>query len=120
VPLAGTTGSSSKPALVLKQLGISPRIKQSKAQKSGIRLIVRTSTGTEILKVNVYRRTGKGLKLLSSGFKVSPAATGVSHVAQSQPALRRLLAKGNYVVQVTPGYARNELGKTSSASFTVV
>jgi hypothetical protein len=119
-PVEAITTASSKPTLALKQLGISPSIKQLKAQKSGVRLILRVSTGTEVLKVNVYRKNATGLKLLSSGFKVAPTGTGVSHVAQSQPALRRLLTKGNYVVQVTPGYARNELGKTSSASFKVV
>lgn len=114
---AGTT--AAKPRLALRSLGIAPRIKQSKAQKSGLRLVMRLPDGTEIVKVNVYRKTAKGLKLLSSGFK-SPAAAGLYRVSQSHVALRRLLKKGTYEVQVTPGYSRGELGRTSKASFKVV
>ena len=31
-----------------------------------------------------------------------------------------LVKKGNYEVQVTPGYSKSELGKTTKASFKVV
>jgi hypothetical protein len=75
--------------------------------------------GTEIVKVNVYRKTASGLKLLSSGFK-SPPAPGLYRVSQSHVALRRQLKRGTYEVQVTPGYSRGELGTTTKASFKVV
>lgn len=115
----GANTASSRPALALKLLGVQPRIKQIKAKKSGIRLVMNVPSGAEVLKVNVYRKTAKGLRLLASGYKIAPAA-GVSHMSQNQPALRRLLTRGNYQVQVTPGYSKSELGKTSKASFTVV
>jgi hypothetical protein len=115
-----TAAPTARPKLTLKQIGLAPVVRRSKAQKKGIRLSLRLPSGTEIIKVNVYRKTSKGLKLLSSGYKVAPSSTGVSHVAQSQPALRRLLVRGSYQVQVTPGYSKSELGTTAKASFKVV
>ncbi|MEA2155791.1 MAG: hypothetical protein QOE11_1931 [Solirubrobacteraceae bacterium] len=112
--------SSARPALALKQIGLAPLVKRAKAQRNGIRLSLRLPAGTEIIKVNVYRKTSKGLLLLSSGYKVAPSSAGVSHVAQSQPALRRLLTKGSYQVQVTPGYSKSEMGTGAKASFKVV
>jgi hypothetical protein len=114
------TTASSKPTLALKALGLSPRIKLNSAKKRGLRLSMRIPSGTQIIKLNVYRKTNKGLTLLSSGYKVAPSSVGVAHVAQNQPALRRLLKKGDYQVQVTPGYSKSELGTTSKASFKVV
>jgi hypothetical protein len=118
--VAAITTASSKPKLALKSLGLSPLIKAKSAKTRGLRLSMRVPAGTEVIKVNVYRKTSKGLTLLSSGFKVAPSSAGVSHVAQNQPALRRLLKKGAYQVQVTPGYSKSELGTTSKASFKVV
>ena len=75
--------------------------------------------GTEVVKINIYRKTSKGLKLLSSGFK-APAAAGLYRVTQSHAALLRQLTKGSYEVQATPGYGKTELGITSKATFKVV
>jgi hypothetical protein len=111
--------ASARPALALKSLAVAPRIKQRKARKTGLRLVMRLPNGTEVVKINVYRRTGKGLKLLSSGLK-APSAAGLYRVAQNHAALRRLLTKGSYQVQVTPGYSKSELGTTRKASFKVV
>jgi hypothetical protein len=117
---AGTTaGATARPALALQQLALAPRIKQSKAQRNGLRLLMRLPDGTEVVKVNIYRKTSKGLKLLSSGLK-APSAAGLYRVAQNHAALRRLLTKGSYEVQVTPGYSKSELGKTAKAAFKVV
>jgi hypothetical protein len=118
--VAVAVAGSARPALVLKSLGVAPRIKQSKARKSGLRLVMRLPGGTEVVKINVYRRTSKGLQLLSSGLKAPSSAAGVYRVAQDHAALRRLLTKGSYEVQVTPGYSRSELGKTTKAGFKVV
>ncbi|HTN24867.1 MAG TPA: chitobiase/beta-hexosaminidase C-terminal domain-containing protein [Solirubrobacteraceae bacterium] len=116
---SGTTATAAKPRLVLRQLGVAPRIKQSKARKSGLRITMRVPAGTEVVRINVYRRTAKGLTLLSSGFK-APAAAGLYRVTQSHAALRRQLTKGSYEVQVAPGYGRTQLGSTSKATFKVV
>lgn len=118
-PGGDTAGSSARPALALKSFGLAPRIKQSKAQKSGLRLVMQLPDGTEVVKVNIYRKTKAGNKLLSSGFK-APSKAGLYRVAQDYAGLRRLLTKGSYEVQVTPGYSKSELGKTTKASFKVV
>jgi hypothetical protein len=114
-----SAGPATRPALALKQLALAPRVKQRKAQRLGLRLSMRVPGGTEVVKINVYRKTARGLKLLSSGFKAPPAA-GLYRVSQSHPALRRLLTRGSYEVQATPGYSRSELGKTAKVSFKVV
>jgi hypothetical protein len=80
---------------------------------------MRLADGTEIVKINVYRRTAAGLKLLSSGYK-APSAAGLYRVTQNHAQLRRLLTRGTYEVQVTPGYGKTELGTTARASFKVV
>lgn len=123
---AGATAStgdilagSARPALALRSLTTAARVKQLKAKVQGIRLTMRLSDGTEIVKVNVYRKVGTRLRLLSSTFRV-PAAGALSRVTQNQPGLRRLLKRGDYQVQVTPGYSKSELGRTSRASFKVV
>jgi hypothetical protein len=94
-------------------------MKQRKAQKSGIRLSMRLAAGTEIVRINIYRRTAHGLKLLSTGYR-APSAAGLYRVTQNHAKLRRLLTRGSYEVQVTPGYGKSELGTTSRASFKVV
>lgn len=119
-PAVNAITGTSRPALALRQLGLAPVVKQRRAQKRGLRLSVRVPAGAAVIKVNVYRKTRRGLKLLSSGFRVAPTSAGASHVAQNQPALRRRLTRGSYQVQVTPGYSRSELGKTSKASFKIV
>jgi hypothetical protein len=112
-------GSSARPALVLKSIGMATRIKQSKAQKSGLRMTLRLPDGTEIVKINVYRKIGTTAKILSSGLR-APSTAAQYAVTLNQPALRRLLKKGNYEVRVTPGYSKSELGQTTKASFKVV
>ncbi|HUR86614.1 MAG TPA: choice-of-anchor D domain-containing protein [Solirubrobacteraceae bacterium] len=117
--IAGETAGSAKPTLALKSLSTAARVKQSKAKKLGIRLTMGLASGTEIVKVNVYRKSGTTLRLLSSGFKVTSSAVPF-RVSQSQPALRRLLRRGSYEVQVTPGYSKTELGTVKKVAFKVV
>jgi hypothetical protein len=116
---ASGTGSA-RPVLALKQLGIASRMKQGKAQKNGLRLTMRLADGTEVVKVNIYRKTAGGLKLLSSGYKAPSSAAGPYRVVQNHAALRHQLTKGSYEVQVTPGYSKAEMGTTRKAAFTVV
>jgi hypothetical protein len=100
-------------------LGMAARIKQSKARKLGFRLTMRVPDGTVVVRIRVYRKTGKDLTLLSDGYR-TPAAAGLVRVQQSHLQLRRQLKRGAYEVQVTPGYSTRELGVTSKISFKVV
>lgn len=111
--------AATRPALALKSLGLAPRIKQNKAQKQGLRLVMQLPDGTGVVKVSVYRKTSKGLRFVSSVSRTT-SAPGQYRVSMNAPALRRLLRRGNYQVQVTPGYSKSELGTTSKASFRVI
>ncbi|MEA2130286.1 MAG: hypothetical protein QOJ85_3177, partial [Solirubrobacteraceae bacterium] len=118
--VAGNTASSAsvKP-LVLKRLVMAKRIRRSTARTQGIRLHMELTPGTEIVKINVYRRRAGRLTLISSGFK-TPGRIGVYNVRQNHAALRRLLRAGIYEVHVTPGASRTGLGTPSKRAFTVV
>jgi hypothetical protein len=111
--------SSARPPLSTMSLGMAARIKQSKARKLGFRLTMRVPDGTVVVRIRVYRKTGKDLTLLSDGYR-TPAAAGLFRVQQSHLQLRRQLKRGAYEVQVTPGYSTRELGVTSKISFKVV
>jgi hypothetical protein len=111
--------SASRPPLSITSLGMAARMKQSKARKLGFRLTMRVPDGTVVVRIRVYRKTGKRLTLLSDGYR-TPAAGGLFRVQQSHAQLRRQLKRGAYEVQVTPGYSTSELGVTSKISFKVV
>ena len=121
---AATAGGSAadgtaRPALALRALGTAPRVAESKAQRLGLRVVMRVPDGAEVVRIKIYRKTKKGLKLLSDGFR-SPGSAGLYRVSQSHLQLRRLLKRGSYEIQVTPGYSKGELGKTSRYLFKVV
>ena len=119
--LAATSAhaSSSRPPLSITSVGMAARMKQSKARKLGFRLTMRVPDGTVVVRIRVYRKTAKGLTLLSDGYR-TPAAAGLFRVQQGHLQLRRQLKRGAYEVQVTPGYSTSELGATSKISFKVV
>ncbi|MEA2155792.1 MAG: large repetitive protein [Solirubrobacteraceae bacterium] len=117
---AAVAASAAQPALALKQLGMAPRVKQRRAQKLGIRLVMRLSEGTEVVRIRIYRRTASGLKLVSDGYRAPSSTAGLYRVTQSHLGLRRQLRRGSYEVQVTPGYSRSEPGRTSRVRFGVV
>lgn len=115
-----TTGASvTRKPLVLRRLGMAKTIRRSTARKQGIRLHMELLDGTEVVKINVYRRSAGRLILLSSGFK-TPGRIGRYDVRQSHLALRRLLRTGIYEVHVTPGRGTTDLGTASKFAFKVV
>ncbi|HEV7882770.1 MAG TPA: chitobiase/beta-hexosaminidase C-terminal domain-containing protein [Solirubrobacteraceae bacterium] len=118
-PSGGTAAGSPRPKLALASLRTAARMSQSTARKRGLRLTMGLPTGTEIVRIQVYRKTAKGLTLLSDGYR-APSAAGVYRVSQSHAQLRRLLKRGSYEVRVTPGYAKNDLGVTRRVAFKIV
>jgi hypothetical protein len=117
--LGGNTNTVAPAQLALKRLLTAAKVKRSTARLRGIRLSMELASGTNVVKINVYRRSGGKLKLISSGFKTT-SNSGVYRVRQNHASLRRLLRIGSYEVRVTPGRSRTDLGKTSKASFKVV
>jgi hypothetical protein len=118
-PSGGTAAGSPRPKLALASLRTAARMSQSTARKRGLRLTMGLPTGTEIVRIQVYRKTAKGLTLLSDGYR-APSAAGVYRVSQSHAQLRRLLKRGSYEARVTPGYAKNDLGITRRVAFKIV
>ncbi|MEA2149829.1 MAG: hypothetical protein QOD69_1659 [Solirubrobacteraceae bacterium] len=116
---ASTTGASaSRKPLVLRRLGMAKTIKRATARRQGLRLHMELLPGTEVVKINVYRRSHGRLILLSSGLR-TPGKIGLYKVRQRHPALRRLLKVGVYEVHVTPGRSRTDLGTSSKFAFRV-
>ena len=106
--------------LFLGMLSTSPTVKRSKAAANGIRLAMRLPEGTEVVRIRIYRITGSGRRLISSGFK-TPGATGLYRARQNHRSLRRSLKTlGRYVAEVTPGRSRTDLGTTSRYGFRIV
>ncbi len=116
---AGTT-TAAPAKLALKKLSTAARVKRSVARLRGIGLKMELPDGTNVVKINIYRKAAGGkLKLISSGFK-APSRSGAYSVRQNHAALKRLLTVGSYEVQVTPGASRTDLGTTKKASFKIV
>lgn len=116
---SGETAVSAPAKLSLKSLATAALVKRSTAQRQGIRLTMGLRDGTEIVKINVYRKHGTRLQLLSTTFKV-PSSGALYRASANQLRLRRLLKRGDYQVQVTPGHSKSDLGTTAKASFKVV
>lgn len=116
-PAAEILAPASK--LALKALRTAGRVKRSSARRQGIRLLMDLAEGTKLVKVNVYRRSGATLKLISSAVRTTPAS-GPFTVRQNGAILRRLLRVGSYEVQVTPGRSTSDLGSTTKRRFKVV
>lgn len=116
---AGASDSAtSPPKLTLKRLGMAKKVKLATARRHGIRLRMELQPGTEVIKIDVYRRGAGKLTLISSGLK-APGRTGVYSVRQKHLALRKALKRGIYEVHVTPGRGKTDLGTTSKFAFTV-
>ncbi len=111
-------GSAAR-SLALERLAGAIRVKETKAQTQGLSLTMQLAAGTEVVRIRVLRKTGKTLKILSDGYK-APGKAGKYKVSQSHLQLRKLLRKGNYEFQVTPGLSKSELGKTALLDFKVV
>jgi hypothetical protein len=122
-PLGGTAAASiarpgAAPARLLS-LTTTRRVKRSTAARDGIRLVMRLGPRCDIVRIRVYRRTGFGRKLITSGLR-APNASGLYRVRLQSKALRAALKVGRYEVQVTPGASRTQLGQTSTVRLQVV
>ena len=122
-PPSGATGSAADlftGPLALDRLTTTSRVRRSRARSNGLRLVMRLQEGTEVVQVRIYRRTKSGRKLISSGFRSTGGRTGLYRLNQNHRSLRRSLKVGRYVVEVTPGATRTDLGRTSRYNVRVV
>lgn len=124
---AGSTGTAGSAVdlftgpLALNRLTTTSRISRSRARNVGLRLVMRLQEGTEVVRVRIYRRLAGGKrKLLSSGFRSTGGKSGLFRMRQNHRSLRRSLIAGRYVVEVTPGASRTDLGETSRYNVRIV
>jgi hypothetical protein len=115
----GPSGSSVPAPLTLAHLSTSARIKRSTARRKGVRVVTRLNSGTQVLRLRVYRKKGATKTLLGQGFR-APSSAGLYRVTLQDSKLRRSLSVGSYELEVTPGRGPSSMGTASKYAFKVV
>jgi hypothetical protein len=87
---------------------------RARVLRRGLRLTMHLPQGTEILKVSVLRvRTGRAPELVWFAYR-HPSKAGLYRLNLHSRKLRGRLKPGLYVVNVTPGVSKAQLGQTTS------
>jgi hypothetical protein len=113
-------GASAVAPLGLRSLVTASKVKRSKARRQGIRLTMQLASGTNVLRIRVYRRRANGKKVLLASGTRAPDRTGLYRTVLKDPLLRKRLTKGSYEVEVTPGTSQSALATPSRAAFRVI
>ncbi len=122
---AGATGTApapgaTAPALVARlalarPAVVSPGIRVATLATAGVRVRVAVPAGATLVRLRILTTQGKQLVQV-----FRPAAGGTSlKVRLRSRQIRRALHRGRFVLEVTPGTARNRLGKPSRTTFRV-
>jgi hypothetical protein len=98
----------------LRALSARRTITRSGLRRNGLRVGAELAKGTEVLRVRVYR----GKRLITTAFRF-PARSGRYSVRLKTKKVKAL-APGSYVLEVTPGTSRQNLGDPARATFRVV
>jgi hypothetical protein len=119
-PGAGVAGAGAS-RLTIRKLRTTHRMNRARVLRNGLRLSMVLPQGTEIVKVAVLRiRNNKVVrKPVWVGFRVAPSRTGLYRLALDSRALRHRLKVGLYVVKVTPGASKQQLGATTTTRIRV-
>jgi hypothetical protein len=113
-------GSSAGAPLPLRALVTAKKIKRSKARREGIRLTMQLASGTNVLRIRVYRKRANGVKLLLASGTRAPRKAGLYRTVLKDPLLRKRFNRGSYEVEVTPGTSQSALATPSRAAFRVI
>jgi hypothetical protein len=115
VPGAGVAGASTS-RLAIRKLRTTHRMSRARVARNGLRLSMVLPQGTEIIKVAVNRiRNNKVVrKPVWLGFRVAPSRAGLYRLTLDSRALRRRMKVGLYVLKVTPGASKQQLGQTTT------
>jgi hypothetical protein len=90
-------------------------LNRARVSRSGLRLTMRLPQGAEILKVSVLRiRKNRVPELVWFAYR-HPSKAGLYRLNLNSRKLRQRLKAGLYVVNVTPGVSKSQLGQTTSA-----
>src|SRR3954452_10479054 len=115
VPGAGVAGASAS-RLAIRKLRTTHRMSRARVARNGLRLSMVVPQGTEIIKVSVNRiRNNKVVrKPVWLGFRVAPSRAGLYRLTLDSRTLRRRMKVGLYVIKVTPGASKQQLGATTT------
>jgi hypothetical protein len=113
---AGVAGTGAAGRLAISKLRTTHRMSRARVLRNGLHLTMVLPQGTEIIKVAVHRiRADKvGRKPVWLGFRVAPSRPGLYRLTLDSRALRRRMKVGLYVLKVTPGASRQQLGVTTT------
>jgi hypothetical protein len=115
-PSAGVAAASARNRLAIRKLRTTHRMSRARVLRNGLRLSMVLPQGTEIIKVSVNRiRNNKVVrKPVWIGFRVAPSRAGLYRLTLDSRALRRRMKVGLYVLKVTPGASKQQLGVTTT------
>jgi len=114
--VAGVNGAGTRAALAISKLRTTHRMSRARVLSRGLRLSMILPEGTQIIKVAVLRvRHDKVVrKPVWLGFRVAPSRPGLYRLTLDSRALRRRMKVGLYVLKVTPGASKQQLGRTTT------
>jgi hypothetical protein len=114
-PTAAVAAASARSRMSLRKLRTTHRLNRARVSRSGLRLTMRLPQGAEILKVSVLRiRKNRVPELVWFAYR-HPSKAGLYRLNLNSRKLRQRLKAGLYVVNVTPGVSKSQLGQTTSA-----
>src|SRR4051794_552111 len=99
--------------LALRSLSVRKTVTRKGLRRSGLRLGAQLASGTEVVRVRIY----KGTRLITTAWQF-PGRSG-RYSAHLRSTKIRGLARGKYVIEVTPGTTRQSLGNAVRATFSV-
>jgi hypothetical protein len=113
-PSATVAGASARSRMTIRKLRTTHRLTRARVSRRGLRLTMRLPQGTEVLKVSVLRvRKNQRPELVWFAYR-HPSKAGLYLLRLSSRKLRQRLKTGLYVVNVTPGVSKSQLGQTTS------
>jgi hypothetical protein len=117
---AGSVAGRAARALRVSDLTLARRISVTRAKAQGLRVAMTLPSGTRVVRLAVYRARGGQIRgsALARVVKL-PTQSGLYVVRLRDRTLLRSLRPGRYIVQVTPGRALDDRGRTSSIAFTI-
>src|SRR4051812_11572199 len=116
-PVIVREGGPSLAKLALGRLTTRHVVTRKGLRKNGLRAGLTLPAGTDALRVRLYRQAGSKRRLVASFFRF-PERDGNYRLAIRSKSVRAL-TRGRYVLEVTPGRSRRDLGTPAQVLFQV-
>jgi hypothetical protein len=108
----------ARKALALAGLTAKHSVTRRSLRRSGLLAHVTLADDTDVLRVRLYRQAGKRRQLVTSFFRF-PESDGAYRLVMRSKAVRGL-KRGRYLLEVTPGVSRRNLGAPSLVGIRVL